>query len=42
MFYIKLDLSDFDSVNNFTTEFKNKFQKLDILINNAGAWFHEK
>jgi NAD(P)-dependent dehydrogenase (short-subunit alcohol dehydrogenase family) len=36
---ITLDLSSFKSVNNFAEEFEKKYNKLDILINNAGAYF---
>lgn len=38
-FFIKLDVSSFESIKNFADEFKNKFGNFDILINNAGATF---
>ncbi|NLL05573.1 MAG: SDR family oxidoreductase [Clostridiaceae bacterium] len=31
------DLSSLKSIENFCTEFKNRFQRLDILVNNAGV-----
>ncbi|MBU0476031.1 MAG: SDR family NAD(P)-dependent oxidoreductase [Bacteroidetes bacterium] len=34
---MKIDLSDLSSVKLFADEFKNKFDKLDLLINNAGV-----
>ena len=37
--FMKIDLSDFESIKNFLSEFKSKFSSLDILINNAGAIF---
>ncbi len=33
---IELDLSSFNSIDNFVTEFKKLKLKIDILINNAG------
>lgn len=33
------DLSDFDSVNQFVKQLKSQFEKIDVLINNAGV-FH--
>jgi len=34
---LQLDLGNLNSVRNFAIEFKNKYQRLDILINNAGV-----
>ena len=36
-FISSLDLSDFDSIELFSNEFKKEFNQLDILINNAGV-----
>jgi len=33
---MQLDLGDFASVKNFADKFKEKFEKLDVLLNNAG------
>jgi NAD(P)-dependent dehydrogenase (short-subunit alcohol dehydrogenase family) len=35
--YMNIDLADLDSVSSFVNEYKDKFDKLDILINNAGV-----
>ena len=35
---IKLDLASLESVRNFTQEFKARYQKLNVLINNAGVF----
>lgn len=37
---LKLDISSFKSIEDFCSEFKNKYQKLDILIHNAGYFKH--
>jgi retinol dehydrogenase-12 len=34
--WIRLDLQDFASIRSFVTEFQSKYNKLDLLINNAG------
>ena len=34
--FVELDLSRFESVENFSKEIKSKYPKIDILINNAG------
>lgn len=39
---MNLDLSSLDSVRQFAKEFKNKYKKLDILINNAGVMIPDK
>ena len=37
--FMKLDLCDFNSVNLFAQEFRKLNKSIDILINNAGAWY---
>lgn len=37
--FMKLDQSSFKSIKDFITEFKSKFNRLDILMNNAGGVF---
>ena len=39
--YMNLNLNSFKSVRKFVEEFKKKFNKLDILINNAGTLFED-
>jgi retinol dehydrogenase-12 len=36
--WIHLDLCSLKSVDNFVKEFKSKFEKLDVLMNNAGGF----
>lgn len=38
---IKLDLSDLSSVREFAQTFRSRFQKLNLLINNAGVLFNK-
>jgi len=35
------DLSNFEEVRKFAAEFKTQYQRLDVLVNNAGAIFKE-
>lgn len=36
--FMKLELSDYSCVRNFVKDFVDKFEKVDILINNAGTF----
>jgi retinol dehydrogenase 12 len=38
-FFMKLDLSNFDSIKKFITQFETAFGKFDVLVNNAGGIF---
>lgn len=39
----ELDISSFESIRRFCSDFKNKYKKLDVLINNAGYFnYNEK
>lgn len=40
--YLNLDLSSFDSVENFVKEFRNRYRRLDILINNAALTVYHR
>jgi NAD(P)-dependent dehydrogenase (short-subunit alcohol dehydrogenase family) len=40
-YYMNLNLASFKSVGNFVEEFSKKFEKVDIIINNAGV-FNDK
>lgn len=39
---IQLDLSDFNSIDNFNIELRKKYSHIDILVNNAGVYFMPK
>lgn len=39
---MRLDLSDFASIHQFSEEFHKKYKQLDVLINNAGVMFPAK
>ena len=39
---IKLDLSDFNSIDEFSKIIKEKYSKIDALVNNAGVYFMPK
>lgn len=36
---MKLDLQNYDSIKNFSTEFHKNYKKLNVLVNNAGVAF---
>jgi NADP-dependent 3-hydroxy acid dehydrogenase YdfG len=36
---MQIDLGNLESVQSFTKEFQKKFNKLDVLVNNAGMGF---
>ena len=37
---MKVDLSSFHSIRNFRNEYKEKYEKLDVLIHNAAYFNH--
>jgi NAD(P)-dependent dehydrogenase (short-subunit alcohol dehydrogenase family) len=39
---MRIDVSEPESIRTFAQEFKQKFDKLHVLVNNAGAWFTER
>ena len=36
---MELDLEDYESICKFAERFQQKYQKLDVLINNAGVYY---
>lgn len=38
VFADRLDLADLDSIKSFAERFMNRFNRLDLLVNNAGAF----
>lgn len=40
--FVKLDLSDLNSVKEFAEEIKSKYSKIDMLVNNAGMLVQQK
>lgn len=40
--YLVCDLASFSSIKNCASDFKNRYKKLNVLINNAGALEHER
>ncbi len=38
IYVMECDLASFDSIRDFTFEFKKRFNQLHVLINNAGIW----
>ena len=41
LIYMNLDLNDLDNVRNFCFDFKKQYNRLDILMNNAGVFNKE-
>lgn len=37
-----LDAADIESVRDFAMAFDRRFDRLDVLVNNAGAWFSDR
>ncbi len=38
IYVMECDLASFDSIRRFTVEFKKRFDRLHVLVNNAGIW----
>jgi len=39
---VELDLARLDDVRSFATDFLERFDRLDVLVNNAGVWLAER
>jgi len=37
-----LDVASFASIHQFAEDFERRFERLDLLVNNAGAWFSDR
>ncbi len=40
--YLPVDLSNMQDIRRFVTEFKSRFESLDVLVNNAGIYVSER
>ncbi len=39
---LAIDVASFTSIHKFAEEFEQRFDRLDLLVNNAGAWFSDR
>jgi len=37
-----IDVASFASIHKFAEDFERRFERLDLLVNNAGAWFSDR